>query len=85
MKRYTGQFVVAMGNGFCTLRCVVGNVPGALCFHGRDSSSELRSLREEQAGQLHRPGHAGAMSLEADEATGEKPSLTLFLAGSAAW
>lgn len=41
MKRYTGQFVVAMGNGFCTLRCVVGNVPGALCFHGRDSSSEL--------------------------------------------
>lgn len=47
--------------------------------------SWVRSLREEQPGQLHRPGHAGAMSLEADEATGEKPSLTLFLAGSAAW
>ena len=55
--------------------------PGALCVHDGDSSSD----EPQGAGHLQRPGRAGAVSSEADKASGEKPSLTLFLAGSAAW
>lgn len=41
--------------------------------------NRMRSFREEQAGHLHRPGHAGAVNSEVAESTGEKPGLTQFL------
>lgn len=55
--------------------------PAALSCHGEDSSSE----EPRGAGHLRRPGQAGAVSSEADKASGEKPGFTLFLAGFTAW
>ena len=73
--------LVTICSGLCTLRCAGGNVRArALCVHEGDSSGD----EPQGAGHPQRPGHAGAVSSEADKASGEKPSLTLFLAGSAA-